>query len=132
MTVQTHRIADEPIIIATLTNPYDAPEDIPQMFDGIATLREEIENANYCVIVDARQLTVNFPQIVRTIAEIRQAVRKLPWSAKKAHLAMVGSGGLLQMAADAITQAPYGDWKMPRFPQLEQALDYAREKTAPK
>ncbi|NDJ52544.1 MAG: hypothetical protein GYB68_05575 [Chloroflexi bacterium] len=123
MPIQVERIANSPIIIATLPAPIDAWQEAPEMFEAIILLRDSIVGFDrYFVIVDASQATLRFSDLVAMLGESRIA-RQQRREDFPVSLAVVGSGKLVEMGAQATNQPQYGNYGMRLFTSLESAIE---------
>lgn len=127
MTIQVEKLPDEPIIVATFTNPMNYYAELPVMFNRIIELRDTLVGyAKYYVIIDISRVTADFSEIVFALGEVRKASQKrradLPIS-----LHMVGVGEIVQMIVNAMPQFQYGGYVAPLYSTLEQALEAIRK-----
>lgn len=130
MAIMVEKLPDEPIITVTFENPINYMAELPEAFDAILMLRDTITTSpRYFAIFDVSQVSPGFSEIVLTLGEAKRASKMrrhdLPLS-----LSIVGSGRLIEMAANAMEQVQYGAYQMPLFTSLDQALAAARAQYA--
>jgi hypothetical protein len=130
MPILVEKLRDEPIITVTFEDPINYMAEVPEAFDAILIMRDAINGSpRYFIIFDVSRVQVGIDEIVLTLGEAKQASKMrrpdLPLS-----LSIVGSGGLIEMAANAMEQAQYGAYQMPLFTSLDQALAAARAQFA--
>ena len=126
MTIIVEKLPDEPIIVATMSEPMDFYNEMPQMFARILELRDTIQGSPkyYCIIV-MTGIQVDFGEIVFSLNEVRKTSAKrrpdLPIS-----LHLVGAGDLFEMVANALSQRQYGGYAAPLHFTAEEALAAVR------
>ena len=130
MPITVEPIPNEAILLATFTEPFSPNPHIREMFLAVAELRDELPGSAFCILVDVRAVKTGFGDMVMTLGEVRQAIKTAPESDRDVVLAMIGSGGLIELAANAMKQAQYGNWTMPLFSSLEDAIAYAKSRVA--
>ena len=126
MTVVVEQYQDHPIIIATISEPVDYRQDIPDMFTRILELRDTLKSySKYYTIVDVTGIKPNFSELLFSLGEARKASQKRrPEFPNEIH--MVGSGELFEMAANALSQIQYGGYTAPLHANVEEALNAIR------
>ena len=126
MTVVVEQYQDQPIIIATISEPVDYRQDIPDMFTCILELRDTLKSySKYYTIVDVTGIKPNFSELLFSLGEARKASQKRrPEFPNEIH--MVGSGELFEMAANALSQIQYGGYTAPLHANVEEALNAIR------
>jgi hypothetical protein len=122
MPIEVVKLPDEPIITVTFSEPVDFAEEIGPAFKQILSLRDTIHGCSrYFAVFDASAIKVSFHDVILALGEARNASRKRRPDLQLS-LALVGSGGLLEMAANAMGQKQYGGYKMALFTSLDEAL----------
>jgi len=123
MTITVERLPEEPIIIATFVEPMDYHQDTPWMFQQFIELRDtELEGySRYYTIINTNGVKSGFSDIVFMLGESR-AARQNRREDRPVSLALVGSGGLMEMAAKAMGQSQYGGYGMRLYTSLDTAL----------
>lgn len=117
------KLQGEPIIVVDIHNPYDYETEPPQMFEAIRQLAEDAGQGY--VIYDCRDFDVTFGDLV---AGMRAQTGGAPGSISDPNFLsiIVGSGDMLQLAANGFKQDQYGQIDVPLYPTLEDALQHAR------
>jgi len=122
MTIIVEKYSDEPIIVATMTEPMDFYQEMPAMFAHILELRDTIQNQpKYYTIIIMTGIKAGFSEIVFSLGEARKTSQKrrleLP-----IELHLVGAGEIFEMAANALAQIQYGGYAAPLHSNVEEAL----------
>ncbi len=116
--------ADEPIIIVSMSDPFDFIEDVRPMIEQIAVAATPF-TGNYYVIYEFPNLTVTFSDVVMTLA---QQSSKLPGSISdpRVRALAVAPPDMMEFAVKSLEQTQYGKLRMEILPSMEEALEYAR------
>lgn len=123
MPVTVTRVPDTPIITAVLEPPFNVRDEAPEMFQAFINIRDTIEGYDrYFVVIDASQITFGFSEIVGFLGESR-AARQQRRDDMPVSVAIVGTGALVEMATNALSQQQYGGYKVRLFTSLDDALD---------
>ena len=122
MTVVVEQYQDQPIIIATLSEPVDYRQEVPDMLSRILELRDTLTGCSkYYIILDMTGIKPSFSEIVFSLGEARKASQKRrPELPSKVHL--IGSGELFEMLANALAQIQYGGYAAPLHATFDDAL----------
>ncbi|MBN1311933.1 MAG: hypothetical protein JXB30_10980 [Anaerolineae bacterium] len=133
MPVEIEKLPDEPIIVATMKDPFDPGQDIPAMFAEFTRLRLEIEN-DVALIIDIRGNKAAFSQVMVAMAKASRGIRDGKAAGVKSPpiIIFVGSGILADLAANAMAQKQYGGVKGHLCTSTDEALALAREILAAK
>jgi hypothetical protein len=131
MTINVEQLPDEPIIVATFVEPMNYQEEAPWMFQRFVELRDAaLEGySRYYTIIDTNGVKAGFSEIVFMLGESRTA-RQNRREDRPVSLALIGSGGLMEMAAKAMSQRQYGGTGMRLFNTLDAALETIRAELA--
>jgi len=126
MTITVEKFQDEPVIMATMTDPMNFYQEIPDMFAQILELRDSIQgHSKYYTIIDMTGIKADFSEIVFSLGEARKASQqRRPDLPNQVHL--VGSGDLFEMVAKALAQIQYGGYSAPLHANTEEALEAVR------
>jgi microcompartment protein CcmK/EutM len=127
MTITVEQLPGEPILIATFIEPMDYHQDAPWMFQRFVEMRDtDLEGySRYYTIIDTNGVKAGFSDIVFTLGESR-AARQHRREDRPVSLALVGSGGLMELASKAMGQSQYGGYSMRLFTSLDAALEATR------
>ena len=130
MTVAVEKLQDQPVILASFSEPVNYDKDFPSMFARILELRDTLQGfAKYYTVIDLTGLKPSFSELVFSLGEARKASKQrradLP---NEIHL--VGSGDLFEMASKALSQMQYGGYSAPLHASVEEALKAIRGKPA--
>jgi len=118
------QLPNEPILLMTVSSPFDMEKDAPPLFALAAKTAEPIPGHVYCVY-DLRKLELSFGDLV------------LGLSAQTGHVAgsmsdpnitavMIGSSEMLKLAEKAFQQKQYGEIGIKLFGSVEDATNYVR------
>ena len=131
MTLHIEKLPDAPIIVATLSDPMDFYQEIPQMFARILELRDTLQPVppKYYPVIVMTGIKAGFTEIVFSLGEARKTSQKRrPDTAASVHL--VGAGDLFEMVANALGQRQYGGYAAPLHSSKEEALSAIRAELA--
>lgn len=122
MPIIVEKLPDEPIIVVTCQEPMNYVQEAPAAFDQVLALRDTIYGCSeYFVVFDASAVRMSFGDMVTMMGEVKRASQQ-----RRSDLAvipsLVGSGGLVELAANAVQQTQYGAYKVPLFTSTDQAL----------
>jgi hypothetical protein len=126
MTITVEKYPNDPIIVATMKEPMDFYQQIPDMFARILELRDNLQGyKKYYVIINMTGIKADFSEIVFSLGEARKTSQKRrPDMAISLHL--VGAGDLFEMVANALSQIQYGGYTAPLHASSEEALKAIR------
>jgi hypothetical protein len=126
MPITVEKLQDEPIILVICQEPINYLQEAPAAFDQILALRDSIHGSSkYYIVFDASMIKIDFSSLVFLMGELNRASEKrradLPLS-----VSLVGSGGLIELAAAILQHQQYGDHRPPLFNSVDQALASVR------
>ncbi len=130
MPVRVEQLPGEPIIVATIMNPFVPEEDMPAMYSQFISLRRNIPGYA-ALIIDVRE-TMNdpagFSQMMLAMAEASRGIKagQAAGLSGPPRLIMVGEGPMAGIAAEGMAQEQYGGVKGEVCPTLEEAIERAR------
>ena len=126
MTILVEKYADDPIIVATMAEPMDFYQEIPNMLARILELRDTIQGCpKYYAIIDMTEVKADFSEIVFSLGEMHKVGQKRrPEFPVGLHL--VGSGDVFGLVASALAQLQYGGYSAPLHTNTEEALKAIR------
>ena len=130
MSVTVEQLPGEPIVIATFGHPFDAYQDVRDMFKAFLPMRSSIQ-ASLVFIIDISVTTDDphaFGHLVVGMGEAAAQIRvtKADQSLSRPQLIFVGTGEMVTLAADAIGQDQYGGSKARVCARLDEAVTLAR------
>ena len=130
MPITVERYQDQPIIIATITEPIDGDRDFLDMFARILGIRDTIQGyPKYYTIIDMTRFAPSFSEFFFALVEARKASQKRrPEFPNEIHL--VGSGELFRLASNALGQVQYGGYTAPLHANIDEALNAVRANQA--
>src|SRR5438105_1255172 len=125
MPILIEKQPDEPIITVLATSPIDFKTEIPPaMREFIAILDQAAEPV--WDITEARNLPINFSEIVAVLGIISRADIGVVRHPKLAGIALIADNDLLRMGMRALGQAQYGSVQVKVFATLEEAFAFVR------
>lgn len=133
MPIQVELLPGEPIITATVINPFDARQDIPGMFAEFTRLRLA-SKGDVAVIVDISGAKAPFSQTVMALAEASSGIKagRAAGIDRPPIMIFVGTGILADLASKAMGQRQYGGVKGHLCATKDEALSLARQILAAK
>lgn len=116
--------AGEPIIVVSMSDPFDFVDDVRPMIEQIAAAAASFPG-RYYVIYEFPNLTVTFSDVVMTLAEQSS---KMPGSVSdpRVKAIAVAPPDMMEFAVKSLEQTQYGKLRMEILPSMEEALEYAR------
>ena len=126
MTITVERLPNEPIILATFSEPMTYNPEVPEMFERILELRETIVGSpRYYVLIDLSQVKPGFNDIMFALSEVRKASAQrradMPIS-----LHLAGEGDLFNLFSKFMSQTQYGSYVAPIHSNVSAALENIR------
>ncbi len=116
---------EEPIVILTITLPFDINTQIHETFAAVADLIED-EEAPVYVISDFREFPIDFATMTAGLASSTKAIKGSP-SDPRIRALPVATDEMSKFAVDAMKQDQYGNRDFSLFTSVEKALAFARE-----
>lgn len=128
MPFKVEMLPDEPIVLVSVTEPFDLKADIHAFVDDLLSALDRASQPVY-EVMDVRALKLSFSTIVDALALTTRSdsVKRIDKHPKLKAWIIVLDNDLLRIGANALGQDQYGGKAVPIFPTLEQALDYARQ-----
>lgn len=131
MPIQVEQLPGEPIICASVEEPFEPQKDVPAMFQRYIALRQSI-NGPAALIFDfknAHDAPNAFTRIMYALAEAAKGIRasKQAQTSGPPILIFVGDGYSASMVTQAIEQRQYGGRQAYLCTTQEEALALARE-----
>lgn len=131
MPVEIKQLPGESIIYATVNKPFKPDEDMPAMFAEVIRLRQAI-HGTVVLILDVTS-TISEPDafstMVAALANARHGIKASKTVGLQPPITIfVGSGSVMDLAAQAITQEQYGGVGAHLCISYDEALTLAREK----
>jgi hypothetical protein len=125
MTIVFEKLANEPIVISTTSEPLHSERDVRRAIQALTRYLQEI-SGNIYYISDTTQLNPpSFADIVLGLATLAQN-KKGPLSDPRLRTYVVASAEMLILAADSVHQTQYGEIDVKLFSSKEDALRDAR------
>lgn len=133
MPIKIEKLPDEPIITATVTDPFDARQDVPGMFAEFTRLRLAAKG-DVAVILDISNARAPFSQTVIALAEASSGIKagRAAGIDRPPIMIFVGTGVLAELASKAMGQRQYGGVKGHLCATKDEALSLARQILAAK
>lgn len=128
MPAKVEQIPGEPIVVTTVTEPFDPRQDIATTFAEITQLRLAIQG-DVVLILDLRGARTNFSQMVAALAQAADGIRagRAAGIDRPPITIFVGSGILADFASKAMGQRQYGGVKGHLCATQDEAIALARE-----
>lgn len=133
MPIKVEQLPGEPIITASVSDPFDPRQDIQPLFAEITRLRLAIQD-DVVLIIDLTGGKPAFSQTVIALAEASSGIRagRAAGIDRPPITIFVGSGVLADLASKAMAQRQYGGVKGHLCATKDEALALAREVLAAK
>jgi hypothetical protein len=128
MPMTIEQVPDENILIASVSEPFEPRQDIPDMFAEFTRLRLALQG-DVAMILDMRGARAAFSQVVTALAEASAGIKagRAAGIDRPPIMVFVGSGLLADLASKAMAQRQYGGVKGHLCATREEALALARE-----
>lgn len=133
MPIIVEQLPGESIITATVSNPFEAREDVPAMFAEFTRLRLAIQG-DVALIIDLSSAKAAFSQTVVAMAEASSGIKagRAAGIDRPPIIIFIGSGVLADLASKSMGQRQYGGVKGHLCASKDEALALAREVLAAK
>ncbi|MCA9905009.1 MAG: hypothetical protein KC547_14235 [Anaerolineae bacterium] len=128
MPVVVKRVANEPVLIATLSG-FVTVDDIITMYEETAKHFANYDGHIYR-ITDTRGVDSSFSDLMMILAEARKK-EGFTTNSGKVTAIIVGENEWARMTREAMRQQQYGGLDLPGFATTEEALDYVRAELVP-
>src|SRR5512140_3442202 len=122
MPANIQRLAGQPIIVTTVTDPFDVYKELPLAEKRFREMADTIEGTVYRVI-DISQWNIKFTDLVQGLAFDTREDGGLSRNAR-VHTVIVGSSLMARIGAEAAKQRQYGEVDQPIFGSMDEALAY--------
>jgi hypothetical protein len=119
------KLADEPIVLVTLSNPFDVKEDVPLFAHQLQAVFDS-EAGPLWDVTDVRDLSIAFGDMVSGMAMITRGELGVLRHAKVCRFAIVASSNLILIAAKALGQQQYGAIPVTVCESLDEAFATVR------
>lgn len=129
MALTVERIANEPILIATITG-HVSVDVIKEMFAESAKLADEMAVPTIWRVTDVTDIEATFTDLVLILGEAAKTAPPGSPADPRFHGSLVGSHQLVQMYSKAIKQKQYGQLNIPVFSDMDTALASIRAQIA--
>lgn len=126
MPYEVSRLADEPIIIATLTDPIDWAHDIKQTTAQVAALAAEIDGPGFR-ITDLTQATVTFSELMMGLATVLRSEGGWLSNPRMRPLVVTKQKLGREFQTFVAEQEQYGKLNVEVFSTLAEAIAFARK-----
>lgn len=103
-------------------------EDHERAHHRVQSIIEETPGLDY-LIMDLQRIKLTFSELVMVLANARDEIAALGGKAyidANIRYLLVGSGDLIDLAAEALHQEQYGNIEVRVFPTVDMAVDFAR------
>ncbi len=121
MPIQFEPNIRERVIILRYVNPVDPERDVPAAIQALADFGRQVQGVFYAV-TDVREFRLTFDTLTESLDMVRRSLVGIP-----VRFAVIGSGNLIELAAQAIAQQQYGGFEMAKvFATEAEALAYCR------
>lgn len=122
MPYQVQQIDNEPIILTTLTRPFDFEEDTQALHQAASTLIDNIGTTVWS-IMDLSELHMSFSELMMGMAMTSKDAA-FGLDSRTEHLVFIGNDSMVTMAAIGLKQDQYGAISTHLFHTIEEALDF--------
>jgi hypothetical protein len=121
MPAAIQRLSDQPVIVVTITDPFDAYQELPATEQRFRELADTIQGPVYRII-DMREWHAKFIDVMSGLAF---DTRREGGMSKDSRIrtVLIGSGEMIKITATAMTQKQYGGNEQPLVGSMEEALD---------
>ncbi len=126
MTISVEKLSGEPIVLVKTSNPLDASQDVPYLFQELGRVFDESPEQLFD-ITDASGLKMSFGEMVSALAELTRGEHSPLRHPKVMGYAIVADSGLIQIGAKALGQVQYGGISATVVKTLDEAFVVARE-----
>lgn len=128
MPVAVEQIPNQPIIVVTVTEPFDPFKEMPVSTRQFQELTASIQGTIYR-IVNVTRLKMLFNDLVNVLAaDTRGGAGADP----RVRTVIVGSGEMVELGVKAMKQQQYGAKETPMFASMDEALAYVNAELAKK
>ncbi len=128
MPVAVEQIPNQPIIVVTVTEPFDPLKEMPVSNRQFSEIAATIQGTLYR-IVEITRLKIGFNDLVNVLAV---DTRSGPGADPRVRTVIVGSGEMVELGVKAMKQRQYGAKETPMFASLDEALTYVNAELAKK
>jgi hypothetical protein len=130
MSSSVTRQPNEAIVLVKYTEPFKPEVDVAAVNKQVAKLVQEIPGEIYR-IADVSAVQFEFSDIVMALNE---ATRRENGSLRdnRLHSIFVGTGSMVELAVNSLSQAQYGSIKSLLFTSVDDAICYARSQLGKK
>lgn len=131
-TVQQIKDLPAPTIVATLSDPYNAIDEAPQMVNELDRAVAKLAGDPIFVVADLTALSLDLETIIQGLAAAfvpRKDISTQNLDADRVRTIMIGTSSLMKLAAKAGGQDQYGNRSIELYPTLDAALEQIRHTT---
>ncbi len=126
MPVTIEKLPDQPVIVITVTEPFDHFKELPAGFRKFQELAASVQGTIYRII-DVTGWRVPFNAVVDGLAaDTRGGAATDP----RVRTVLVGSGEMVELGVKAVKQRQYGGREMALFASMDEALAYVNAELA--
>lgn len=129
MSFKFERVPNEPIVIGTLSNPYDPAPDVEGISMALIQVLNETSETIYYV-ADMSDLNVSFSDLTMGLAQAFRTPGS-PYANPRLKTLPVGSAGMIKFGVEAASQqSNYGKQQIKLYASVDEALAIARSEIA--
>ncbi|MBN1679248.1 MAG: hypothetical protein JW966_03085 [Anaerolineae bacterium] len=131
MVMVVKQLGDEPIIVITVTPPFDSYKDVIQKLEAIEAIANTIDSPIIYRINDYSAVTqASLDDIMTVLARETRSGSAGSLADPRVRSVAVGSDEMIRLAATSLKQTQYGNLDVPLFESYDDALAYIREDMA--
>ena len=129
MAFKVEKVPNEPIVISTISNPYDAMVDSAGIAQELLQILSETSDTIYYV-ADMSNLNVSFSELTVGLAHAFRTPGS-PYANPRLKTLPVGSAGMIKFGVEAASQqSNYGKQQIQLYASVDEALAFARDEIA--
>ncbi len=121
------RLPQEPIIVVTITEPFNPIKEMASLAQGFAPIIADIEGPVY-LIIDMIRWNIRFSDVVHALDVQSQDGMS---SGPRLHTIVVSRSELAALGASATSQEQYGSRNTLLFGSVDEALTFSRAQPVP-
>lgn len=124
MPVSIELFSDEPILVATFTEPFKPREDLEKVAQHMVKILEDVPDILWR-IDDTTFVEMTFTKLVEAMSAATRS-KTGTVTDPRVELILVGTSETMKTAAKSMEQRQYGEVKVPLFTSRDDALAYVR------
>lgn len=129
MPYRVEKLANEPILVTCVENPFNVGEEFPQYVEAVVKALDESPEPLF-FISDAVGLKVNFGDVVAGLAFVTKGKLTYVNHPNMRRMIAIADSDLIRMAVNAVGQKQYGGHRTEVYPTTEAALISIRKELA--